>query len=89
MAVKAGDIIRLDIKEDREGNIYIIDINGNPALTVNGSVVFMADKMGLSHNQLIKIVLYESMVRNKLTPGKYLEELIIPLKEKLQPYARE
>jgi D-alanine--D-alanine ligase len=89
LAVKAGDIIRLDIKEDKEGNIYIIDINGNPALTANGSVTFMANKMGLSHSELIQVILYESMIRNKLTPNDSFEKLIIPLKEKLQPYARE
>jgi D-alanine-D-alanine ligase len=85
-AVKAFDIIRLDIKKDFEGNLYVIDINGTPALAVNGSVSFMASKVGLSHSQLIKIIFYESMVRNNLAPNKYLEEVIAPLKKKLYPH---
>ncbi len=85
-AVKASDIIRLDIKKDQEGNLYVIDINGTPSLSIHGSVTFMASKVGLSHSQLIKIVFYESMVRNNLVPSQYLEELIAPLKEKLYPY---
>ncbi len=86
IAVKASDVIRLDIKEDSEGNLYVIDINGTPALSVHGSVTFMASKVGLSHSQLIKIIFYESMVRNNLAPSQYLEELITPLKERLYPY---
>lgn len=86
IAVKASDIIRLDIKKDQEGNLYVIDINGTPSLSLHGSVTFMASKVGLSHSQLIKIIFYESMVRNNLVPSQYLEELVNPLKERLYPY---
>lgn len=86
LAVKASDIIRLDIKKDQDGNLYVIDINGTPSLSMHGSVTFMASKVGLSHSQLIKIIFYESMVRNNLVPSQYLEELIAPLKERLYPY---
>ena len=85
-AVKAKDIIRLDIKKDLDGNLFIIDINGTPALSVNGSITFMARKIGLTHSQLIKIIFYESMVRNNLTPNNHLEDVISPLKQKLYPY---
>jgi len=40
----------------------------------------------LSHSQLIKIVFYESMVRNNLATSQYLESLIEPLKKKLYPH---
>ncbi len=86
LAVKANDIIRLDIKKDQEGNLFVIDINGTPALSVNGSLTFMASKMGLSHSQLIKIIFYESMVRNNLAPSQYLEEVVAPLKNRLYPH---
>ena len=79
--VKASDIIRLDLKRDQEGNLYVIDINGNPSLSVHSSITFMASKVGLSHNQLIKIIFYESMARNKLIISHNLEELIAPLKD--------
>jgi len=86
IAVKTSDIIRLDIKKDLDGNLYVIDINGTPALSVNGSLTFMAGKVSLSHSQLIKIIYYESMVRNNLATSKYLEEIIEPLKKRLYPY---
>ncbi|MFZ2330583.1 MAG: ATP-grasp domain-containing protein [Atribacterota bacterium] len=85
-AVKANDIIRIDIKKDQIGNLYVIDINGSPALTKRASVAFMASKAGLSQSQLIKLVFYNSIVRNSLSPSKYLEDLIRPLQEKLKPY---
>jgi len=83
LAVKASDIIRLDIKKDQEGNLYVIDINGNPSLSIHSSLTFMASKVGLSHSQLIKIIFYESMARNKLITSQNLEELIAPLKERI------
>jgi D-alanine-D-alanine ligase-like ATP-grasp enzyme len=85
-AVQASDVIRLDVKKDIDGKLYVIDINGTPALSVNGSITFMGSKIGLSHSQLIKIVFYESMVRNNLAPNQYLEDLIEPLKKKLYPH---
>lgn len=85
-AVQAKDIIRLDIKTDLEENLYIIDINGTPALSVNGSLTFMASKVGLSHSELTIIIFYESMVRNNLVPNQFLEDLISPLKQKIYPY---
>lgn len=79
-AVKASDIIRLDIKKDQEGNPYVIDINGSPSLSVHSSVTFMASKFGLSQSQLIKIIFFEGMVRNNLINSQHLEELIAPLR---------
>ena len=81
VAVRASDIVRLDIKKDLEGNLYVIDINANPSLSVHSSVTFMASKVGLSQSQLIKIIFYESMVRSKLMSSQNLEELVAPLKE--------
>ncbi|HNR66136.1 MAG TPA: ATP-grasp domain-containing protein, partial [Atribacterota bacterium] len=85
-AVKANDIIRIDIKKDQLGNLYVIDINGSPALTKRASIAFMASKAGLSQSQLIMLVFYNSIVRNGLSPSKYLEDLIKPLQKKLKPY---
>jgi len=75
-AVKASDIIRLDIKTNQEGNLNVIDINSNPSLSVHSSVTFMANKVGLSQSQLIKIIFYQGMVRNNLINNQHLEELI-------------
>ncbi len=86
LAVKASDIIRLDIKKDEKGNLYVIDINGAPSLSLRSSLNFMASKIGLSHSQLIQIIFYESMARNNLVPSQYLEELITPIRERLCLY---
>lgn len=85
-AVRANDIIRLDIKKDKDGNLYVIDINGSPSLSPRSSVAFMASKLNLSHSQLVKIIFYGSMIRNNLLHSEYMEELIAPVKEKLQPF---
>jgi D-alanine-D-alanine ligase len=89
IAVKASDVIRIDVKKDTNGKLYVIDINGTPALSVNGSITFMGSKVGLSHSQLIKIIFYESMVRNNLAPNQYLEELIEPLKKIFHPHKED
>jgi D-alanine-D-alanine ligase len=86
LAVGASDIIRLDIKADQEGNLYVIDINGTPSLSMFSSVTFMAHQAPLSHSELIKILLYESLLRNNLSPIESLAELVAPIKEKLSPY---
>jgi hypothetical protein len=83
-AVKASDIIRLDIKKDQEGNFYVIDINASPSLSVHSSVTFMASKVGLSQSQLIKFIFYEGMVKNKLINSQHQEELIAPLRARLK-----
>ena len=89
MAVQAGDIIRIDIKQDAAGNLYVIDINGSPTLTKRASMVFMASKAGLSQSRLIKLVFYIGIIRNGITPSNHLEELIEPLKEMLQSYTND
>ena len=71
-AVQARDIIRIDLKEDCFGNIYVIDVNGTPALSKNGSLNYMAQQAGISHSQLISAVIYESQVRYGLTPNRLL-----------------
>lgn len=85
-AVQVSDIIRLDVKKDARGNLYVIDINGNPGLSRRASVAFMASKAGLSYSQLIWIILFESMVRNGVIPDEYFQELIEPIKKRLNPY---
>jgi len=84
-AVKADDIIRIDIKKDSGNRLYVIDINGAPSFSVKSSVNFMANKAGLSHSQIIQFVCYEGIVKNKLIPSQYLEELITPVKKALSP----
>ena len=84
-AVKADDIIRIDIRKGTENHLYVIDINGAPSFSVKSSVNFMANKAGVSHSQIIQLVCYEGMVKNGLVPSRYLEDLITPIKRMLIP----
>ena len=84
--VRASDAIRIDFMEDELGNIYVIDVNGTPALSPSGSLAFMASKVGLTHSQLIKLIFYESIVRYNLAPTYLLEEIISKIQAKLATY---
>jgi D-alanine--D-alanine ligase len=84
--VGASDAIRIDFMEDELGNIYVIDVNGTPALSPSGSLAFMASKVGLTHSQLIKLIFYESIVRYNLAPTYLLEEIISRIQAKLATY---
>ncbi|KJS84344.1 MAG: hypothetical protein JM58_10895 [Peptococcaceae bacterium BICA1-8] len=75
-AVLANDVLRIDLKEDELGDVYVIDVNGTPALSLTGSLNFMASGAGLKQNQLIQLVLYESMLRYGLAPNIFFEELV-------------
>jgi len=85
-AVGANDAIRIDFMEDELGNIYVIDVNGTPALSLTGSLTFMASKVGLTHSQLIKLIFYESVVRYGLAPSYLLEEIVSRIQAKLATY---
>lgn len=85
-AVGASDAIRIDFMEDESGNPYIIDVNGTPALSLIGSLTFMASKVGLTHSQLIKLIFYESIVRYDLAPTYLLEDIISKIQAKLATY---
>ncbi len=85
-AVGASDAIRIDLIEDKSGDTYVIDVNGTPALSLTGSLTFMASKVGLSHSQLIKLIFYESVVRYDLAPTYLLEEIITKIQTRLATY---
>lgn len=85
-AVGASDAIRIDFMEDESGKIYVIDVNGTPALSLTGSLTFMSSKIGLTHSQLIKLIFYESVVRYNLAPTYLLEDIISKIQAKLATY---
>lgn len=52
-AIGCYDCARVDFRMDKEGNLYILEINSLPSLGANGSYVHAADKMGLDFDQLV------------------------------------
>lgn len=86
-ALKASDVVRIDLKEDRHGNIHIIDVNGTPALGANASLVAMAEYIDISYTQLISTILKSSYERHRLDPPGRLLELAAEGIDKLISYA--
>ena len=73
-ALKANDLIRLDLKEDEFGNIYVIDVNGTPSLATKGSLAFMTESLNITHSELVGFLLYVTMTRISLPiPSLLLE----------------
>lgn len=73
-AVGARDVIRLDLKKDYWGNIYVIDINGTPSLSITSSLTYMAESMGVTHTQLIGYILFVTLTRYSLPVSELLYE---------------
>lgn len=86
-ALKVSDVIRIDLKEDENGNLFIIDVNGTPALGANASLVAMAEHIDISYTQLISTILKSSYERHRIEPpGKLLEQAAEGI-DKLVSYA--
>ncbi|HHX50158.1 MAG TPA: hypothetical protein GX711_01815 [Clostridia bacterium] len=75
-ALQASDVIRIDFKEDAQGKPHIIDVNGTPALTAGASLAFMADWLGINQQQLINLIVAQSLARFELEVPPRLQEII-------------
>ena len=60
--LKLKGYARVDFREDSEGNLYVIDINTNPCISPDAGFAAMADKAGISYNQLIKRIAEDAFV---------------------------
>jgi len=87
--VGASDVIRLDLREDQDGQLHVIDVNGTPSLGTRASFSYMAVCLGITHGELINLVLYESMLRHGLIPPKKMEEIVVGPLAKLAMYRQE
>lgn len=82
----AADIIRLEVREDSNKNMYVIDVNGTPAITKGASLALMAGSLGLSHQELICSVLYFALTKNNLEINNQLAAIMEPILTTLAPY---
>lgn len=73
-ALGARDLIRIDLKEDDHGNVYVIDVNGTPSLATKGSLAYMAERLTISHSELVGFLLYVTMTREGLWIPPILQE---------------
>lgn len=62
-AVGAQDVLRIDIREDCEGNPAVIDVNGNPAMTPSASLAQMAAWAGFSYDYFMELFLNIALKR--------------------------
>lgn len=88
-ALGACDVLRLDMKEDREGRLMIIDANGTPSLAATASLPYLAQAAGLSQANLVHLLLYQALQRHGLVPSHKLLALVTEVKERLAPYGME
>lgn len=85
-AVQASDVIRIDLKEDNQGNPYIIDINGTPSLGARASLAIMAEQLDISYLKLVSFILYKSYLRHNIDPPAALKEITADTLQKLCSY---
>lgn len=62
-AVGAQDVLRIDIREDSQGNPIIVDVNGTPAMTPSASLAQMAGWAGFSYNYFVELFLNIALER--------------------------
>lgn len=85
-ALKARDLVRIDIKRDINGNPMVIDVNGTPSLASGGSLVFMSEQIGITYPELINLILGEALQRYKIPMTTELLKLIDEVSHKIKNY---
>lgn len=80
-ALGCADVVRVDIKADAAGNLYVIDVNGTPSLAPASSLPQMAVAAGLEYAELINLLLYYGMKRAGVAFAA--SELVAAAEEKL------
>ena len=63
IALGCADAIRIDVKSDAQGNLYVIDVNGTPSLSPTSSLARSATAVNLNYPELINLLLNHGMQR--------------------------
>lgn len=87
-AVGGRDIIRIEIREDENKNPYVIDVNGTPSLSKSASLTYMCKHLGISFNELINLIILNSLMEHGIKPSCLIEEFVCESKNKLKAYGR-
>lgn len=83
-ALEVRDLIRIDLKQDNHGRIFVIDVNGTPSLAMKGSLSFMAESIGIHQQELVGFLLYTTMVRNSLPINDRIQDNALMVIARLQ-----
>lgn len=72
-ALGCADVIRVDIKADAAGNLYVIDVNGTPSLGPVSSLTRMSAALDLDYADFINLLLFYGLQRNGLAGPMHAE----------------
>lgn len=62
-ALGLRDYARIDVRLDRDGRPFVIDVNPNPDLSRGAGLSLAAERAGISHEQLIEIIVQSAARR--------------------------
>jgi D-alanine-D-alanine ligase len=65
-AVECRDFGRVDVRVDKSGNVYILEINPLPSLSTEDVFTFVAREMGISYSSIIGKILTSALKRHNL-----------------------
>ena len=66
-AVECRDFGRVDIRMDKEGNAYVLEVNPLPSLSVEDVFIVLARHMGVTYNEVINQILDYALQRYGIT----------------------
>ncbi|MBI4678349.1 MAG: hypothetical protein HY748_12280, partial [Elusimicrobia bacterium] len=74
------DYARIEVRLDRLGNPYIIEINPNPSINRGDCVPNCAEMVGLSYEDFIEEIMREAILRYRERPPYYhLQSALVTL----------
>lgn len=83
-AMGAQDLIRIDLRDDGQGKVYVIDVNGTPSLSITSSLSYTLENCQVNYEQFVGYFLYVAMTRSNIMANDSLTENAINVSNKLQ-----
>jgi len=81
-SVECRDFGRVDFRVDKRGNPYVLEINPLPSLSTEDVFMFVAKPRGLTHHQIIVMILDAALVRCGLIPPPADRGVVVGIQEK-------
>jgi D-alanine-D-alanine ligase len=69
--VDCHDYARVEVRVDRQGNPYILEVNPNPSINVGDCVPACAEMIGLKYEDFIEEIMREAILRYQKRPPYY------------------
>ncbi|PIU21056.1 MAG: hypothetical protein COT15_04355 [Candidatus Diapherotrites archaeon CG08_land_8_20_14_0_20_34_12] len=65
------DYGRVEIRTDREGNPYVLELNPNPSINIGDCVPACAETVGFNYKQFLELIIKNAIKRYKTHPPYY------------------